>query len=168
MTTNRMTRTEAEEFFEERPDFWKAGKFMPEMDFPLLELVVGLVYVKYALKGISGIYQFYGPFNPLKGPLAAKFFMRADSDLQLYAEGVGVRYFLEYTPEAATPTSGSFFLAFDFTNRTLISDEEISRIGQTCAHQLMSRYQQIERDAHRAQLEAAGRQHPARRSPQMR
>lgn len=163
MSSNRMTPEEARRRFEERPDFWSGGEFKPQIDFELDEIVVGTIIAKYAMKGVAGIFQFYGPFNPLLGPLQAKFFPRADSELQLLAEGVGTRFFLEYTPEAATEDSGTYFLAFDFTNRTLISEEEITRIARNCAHQLMSRWQQIERDAHRARLEASGRTHASQR-----
>jgi len=158
-----MSFDEARDLFDDRPDFWKGGEFKPEIDFALNELTVGLIIAKFALKGIAGIYQFYGPFIPERGPLGVKFFQRAEAELQLYAEGVGVRYFLEYTPEAE-----SYFLAFDFSNRTLISDDEIRRVAQTIAHQLMSRWQQIERDGMRARNEAAGRQHPSQRRPQVR
>jgi len=151
-TPNRMKIEEAKKVFQDRPDFWGVGggEFRPEIEFELDELAIGSIIVKYAMKGIAGIYQFFGPFVPTEGPLNAKFFQRADAELAMQAEAVNTRYFLEYTPEAE-----SYFLAFDFANRTLISADEIQKIARECAHRLMARWQQIQRDGQRTRNEAA-------------
>lgn len=138
-------------------DYWRDGLFSAEEDFVFKDEVVGLIGVKYGLKGIAGLYQFYGPFVPTQGPANMKFFHRTDSDIAQNAESVGVRFFLEYTPEAE-----SFFLAFDFTNKPFVTDGDVHNIAKTIAHRLMVSWQAIERAEHTERLRRAGRRPPQR------
>lgn len=161
MSTNRVNIENTKDFLGDM-DYWRDGLFDVEQNFEFHEELVGLIGVKYGMKGIAGIFQFFGPFVPTQGPANAQFFQRTDSEIAQNAEGAGVRFFLEYTPEAE-----SFFLAFDFRNKALIGNAELQNIAKTIAHRLMVCWQEIERSVHTQRLRQAGRRAP-RRPPQMR
>jgi hypothetical protein len=123
--------------------FWRDAVFQPETDFEheFQHRTLGLIRTKFARKADAGLLQFFGPFVPgqTRHP---SFFFRTDSDIAQLAESVGVRYFLEYTPEAE-----SYFLALDLAQRPLLGTADLAPLVDTISRALMRSWQELDRTA---------------------
>lgn len=151
MQSNRVGIEDTKDFLMEE-SYWRDGGFEVSRDIIFEEYQKGRFIMRFAVKGVAGLVQIYGPFIPTEGPMHAQMFTRAENAIAQMAEGAGVRYFLEYTPEAE-----SYFLAFDYTSMPLMDEERMLPTLAPICHQLCVVWQGLENDKYRENLARGGR-----------
>ena len=151
MQSNRVGIEDTKDFLQD-PDYWLKGDFEVSRDLVFQAYTKGRFQLRFAMKGIAGLVQVYGPFVPTEGPMHAQMYARSENTIAQMAESVGVRYFLEYTPEAE-----SYFLAFDYSTMPLMDEDHMLKTLAPICHQLCVVWQRLENDLYKESLARSGR-----------